>query len=99
MRHPKGLADEALAYWKRNAPLCAAMGTLTDADRDTFAVLCEVYAALQQARTSNKGTFQVVCLVKQFTQLANAFGLTPASRKKLKIDNQQQQEPPDEFGN
>ncbi len=97
MRAPKTLTGEALEFWKRNAPLCERMGTLTSADRDSFLILCSAWSRLQECISSSAPTHDYVCLAKQYKQLADAFGLTPAARKKLKIEPQQQ-EAENEYG-
>lgn len=96
MRAPKKLTGEALAYWQRNAKLCERMGTLTDADVDTFTLLCTVWARLAAAEVNSAGSIEFVCLTKQFSNLSKLFGLDPVSRKKLGIEHDQ--EDADEFG-
>ena len=46
---PVGLSARADAVWDRLAPLCLAMGTLTCADTETFAALCELRATMVEA--------------------------------------------------
>lgn len=94
MKPPKKLSGEALEFWKRNAPLCEQMGTLTDADADTFAILCEVWKKL--ADTDEMDTIRYVCLTKQFSNYSKLFGLDPVSRKKLGVSLDPTIE--DEFG-
>lgn len=79
------MTGEALAFWKRNAPLLAADGRLTDATVDGFTVLCMTWADYLAA---NKGDnpIQKICISKQFQQLLAAYGMTPASRKRLKLE-------------
>ena len=91
------MTDKAADYWKRNAPHCERMGTLTDADRDSFAVLCETWARLQDCINSGGGVHEYVCLAKQFQNLTTSFGLDPLSRRRLKIDDTPA-EAPDPFG-
>lgn len=96
MRPPKTLKGEALAYWKRNAPLCEKMGTLTKADTDSFTLLCAVWARLVMAEAEGAGSIEFVCLAKQYQNLSKPFGLDPISRKKLNVTTHE--ETPDEFG-
>ena len=39
---PDYLVGEAIGFWKKYAPMAHKMGTLTKADADTFAVLCQI---------------------------------------------------------
>ncbi len=44
---PDGLSTRADAAWDREAPKCIEMGTLTKADEQAFAMLCELIATRQ----------------------------------------------------
>ncbi|OWK37900.1 hypothetical protein FRUB_07020 [Fimbriiglobus ruber] len=58
------------------------MGTLTEADRDTFTLLCLAYARL----VSEQGHVNsYIGLSKTYQNYAKLFGLDPVSRKKLNI--------------
>jgi len=94
MRIPKTLAGEAAEYWRRNAPILIKAGLLTDADRDSFIVLCLTWERLCKA--TDAGTIEWVCLSKQYQNFAKSFGLTPAARKSLKVELDQPVS--DEFG-
>lgn len=91
MRVPKELDGLAKEHWQRHAPNLERLGLLTDLDRDSFALLCVVYARLYESTG-----LQFVALVKQYTQLAKSFGLDPLSRKRLGVDLAESK--PDEFG-
>ncbi len=47
---PADLSTVAAGVWDRLAPVCLAMGTLTSADTETFATLCELQASMDLAR-------------------------------------------------
>jgi phage terminase small subunit len=97
MHPPKTLTGEALQFWRRNARKCEKIGTLTPLDRDAFVLLCEAWAKLQEVKDDPARTHQWVCVAKQVATLTKAFGLTRESRKKLGIQEPEQQER-DEFG-
>src|SRR5262252_3878976 len=46
---PVGMSTEALAIWQELAPVCQHMGTLTIADAEAFATLCELQATFRAA--------------------------------------------------
>jgi phage terminase small subunit len=90
------LPDEAADYWKRNAPTCEKLGTLTDADRDTFTLLCLTWARLVACEANSGSVHEYVCLAKQYQNLCKSFGLDPLSRKKLGVSIEEDVK--DEFG-
>ena len=96
IRPPKTLTADALEFWKRNAPTLTRAGLLTDADKDSFLLLCKVWGRLIEAEQSNLDAIKFVALAKQFQNLAKSFGLTPEARKRLKINLDVKQT--DEFG-
>jgi phage terminase small subunit len=96
MRTPKWLTGEAAEYFKRTAPQCIRMGTLAEADRDTFALLAVTYAKVIDAQSKGEDSIKFVALLKQFTNLAEAFGLSAKSRKRLGVSVEP--ETADEFG-
>lgn len=49
---PAALSRLAGVVWDRLAPVCLAMGTLTSADAESFATLCELQADMDLARKS-----------------------------------------------
>lgn len=79
------LKGDALDFYERNAPICKEMRTLTDADHDTFVLLCTLHGKIMEAERIGADTIRFVCLVKQFTNLSKLFGLDPVSRKKLGV--------------
>lgn len=46
---PVTLSSGAGVVWDEMAPICLAMGTLTTADRKSFATFCELQSTLEQA--------------------------------------------------
>jgi phage terminase small subunit len=96
MLPPKTLTGEGRKFWLRNAPTLERAGLLTEADRDSFALLSTTWGKLVQAEENNLDAIKFVALSKQCQNLMKAFGLTPESRKRLKIDLNPT--PQDEFG-
>ena len=97
MRVPKELSGLAADYWKRNAGLCISMGTLTDADKDSFIVLCQTWEKLQSCVANGDPVHSYICLAKAFQTAVKSFGLDPLSRKKLAIEDKSKTDL-DEFG-
>ena len=52
---PVWLSEGGGTVWDRIAPVCEAMGTLTTADVETFASLCELQWSFQQTAASKDG--------------------------------------------
>jgi phage terminase small subunit len=96
MRVPKHLTGEAKTFWQDNAPHCERMGTLTEADRYTFTLLCQTWAKLVAAELNDLDAIKWVALNKQYQNLSKPFGLDPLSRKRLGIEVEA--EAVDEFG-
>jgi len=100
---PIPLAGEARKFWTRHAARLRAAGLLTEADLDSFAVLCLTWGKLVEISKNKTGAerfremVQLNQLLKQYQQYAREFGLMPASRKRAKLDPNT---PPakDEFG-
>lgn len=100
---PLNLNTVARAFWDRHAARLRSVGLLTDADVDTFAVLCLVWSKLAalSATEPGEGQFremvQLDRLTKQYHALSREFGLCPKDRRRSKLDS----DPPpakDEFG-
>ena len=92
MRIPKQLTGEAAQFWKRNAPALEADGRLTDATVEGFVMLCEMYGEFRQGQADKIDANKIVALSKQVQNMMAAYGMTPASRKKLKLEK------PEEIG-
>lgn len=97
------LDPTARAFWDRHLARLTAAGLMTDADRDSFAVLCVTWSKLAMVARSEPGPdnfremVQLNQLLKQYQAYAREFGLMPRDRKRSKLDG----EPPpakDEFG-
>jgi 5-methylcytosine-specific restriction protein A len=87
VRVPKDIPEEAADYWRRNAPLCSKMGTLTDADYHAFLSVCLTWAKyIQCVNNPASHPNSVVALSRTLMSMQARFGLDPASRKKLGID-------------
>ena len=100
---PLPLSDTARAFWDRHHDRLKAAGLLTDADLDSFAVLCVTWSKLATISKSEPGAdqfremVQLNQLLKQFHTYAREFGLLPRDRKRSKLESDG---PPakDEFG-
>lgn len=69
------LTADAVIVWDRLAPEAEHLGTLTSADAQAFAVLCELIADFQR-----KPVFAVASVLKSYFAM---FGMEPASRSRL----------------
>lgn len=100
---PIDLDSIAQAFWDRHAGRLAEAGILTDADLDTFAVVCQCWSKVQALSACGIGAdhfreaVQLNNMLKQFHSYAKQFGLLPQARKAAKMDAAP---PPkkDEFG-
>lgn len=103
MSPPLPLNSVARAFWDRHHDRLQAAGLLTDADVDSFAVLCVTWSKLTVVAQSEPGAeqfremVQLNQLLKQYQAYAREFGLLPRDRKRSKLDAEA---PPtkDEFG-
>ena len=87
MQAPKQLKnEESKAFWKRNAKAMAEDGRLTDHTKDAFILLCQMWATYIDGEANGLDANKVVALAKQVQNLMASFGMTPASRKRLKLD-------------
>lgn len=86
IRTPKELSGESAKFWKRNAPVLASDGRLTVETKDGFLLLCQIWEKYITAGDNGEDPIKVVALSKQVQQLMNSYGMTPASRKRLKLD-------------
>lgn len=81
MKVPK-LKGEALAYWKRHAPILEENGRLTDSTRDSFTLLCRIWATLHDLDTAPgeeqfRSMTQFDKLLNRYQQYASKFGVIP----------------------
>jgi len=79
---PDTLTADGQAYWKRIVPILMEKKVLTVGDFESLEVLCLVYG--QIIRQSRAGIDIDASKITQFRLLQTEFGLTPASRAKLK---------------
>lgn len=86
MRQPQGLSKEAKDFWQANAPEMTEDGRLTEGTKHAFVMLCSLWSRLQQGERDGLDAIKIVALSKQVQQLMKAFGMTPESRKRLKLD-------------
>lgn len=93
---PAGLDAFGRQCWRRNAPMLERLGVLTEADGDMLAVYCDAYsqwrrasAALRKIEPTDEEYRKVAVSVEkardQMRFLASEFGLSPASRSRLKV--------------
>jgi phage terminase small subunit len=100
---PLPLNDVARAFWDRHHDRLRADGLLTDADLDTFAVLCVAWAKFVTLSTTVAGAdkfremVQLNQLLKQIHTYGREFGLFPRDRKRSKL-NTDAPSTKDEFG-
>lgn len=82
MRQPTSLTCPiAKSFWTRNAPRLIKDGTLNDHTFDAFVSLCQVASKLDTAEG-----MAWVCVNKQYQLGLEKFFMTPASRKRAKLD-------------
>ncbi len=91
VRRPAFLSASASVVWDSIAPAAKAMGTLTAADVQAFARLCELEATAR-ANSAKKDTDPANFSVRVELDTANAlkayydfFGLTPTGRSRIKL--------------
>lgn len=91
MEPPVPLDGPARVYWDRHANRLKAAGTLTDADTESFALLCVTWGMLCRLQKVRPGAkrfrelIQFTNLQKQYQALAKQFGLLPRDRKASKM--------------
>ncbi len=91
---PLPLNAVARAFWDRHHDRLRAAGLLTDADLDSFAVLCVTWSKLATISASEPGAdnfremVQLNQLLKQYQAYAREFGLLPRDRKRSKLDGE-----------
>src|SRR5690606_6453653 len=93
---PTGLDAYGRDAWKRNAPVLARLGLLTEADRDALAAYCMAYSrwrraniALRKVKPDDESYRAIAVTVEKAEQsmrlLAGEFGMTPSSRSRLQV--------------
>jgi P27 family predicted phage terminase small subunit len=93
---PSELDATGRVCWRRNAPVLAGMGVLTDADRDALMLYCDAYSQWRHASRvqrrlppADAGYRQVAVTVEtarnQMRLLMHELGLTPTSRVRLVV--------------
>lgn len=98
-RCPASLTGEARAFFQREAPRLFRLGLLTELDDAEFVLLAKSYQRWEQAEaaversleaTGRLSRLRVVVAVRyaaQFRQLASDFGMSPAARARLSLDD------------
>lgn len=100
---PLPLNPTARAFWDRHHDRLRKAGILTDADVDSFAVLCLTWsklyalAAIEAGADQFREMIQLDRLTKQYRDLAKQFGLLPRDRRMSKMDADEKPTT-DEFG-
>lgn len=93
---PKELAGRAAEIWRALAPRLVASAILTTADVHSFNRYVRLYAAWEQAMNAvdeNSDRSAVLTLAKldsMVAKLEQRFGLTPADRTGLKVEQPQE---------
>lgn len=91
---PARLRPEAQVVWKELAPILMACGLLTKADGRAFALVCDALADYDEDRGAGK---RGDTSFTKLRQMLPEFGLTPASRSRIKVDLPQAKSKVDEF--
>jgi len=100
---PFPLSATARDFWDRHNGRLRAAGVLTDADVESFLLLCQVWGKLQALDAVAPGPeryremIQYTNLSKQYFTLARQFGLLPRERKAAKMETEPAKAK-DEFG-
>jgi hypothetical protein len=83
MRCPQYLQVEAREYWKRHANRLQAAKLLTDADTESFALLCEIWGLIRSTdpNESSSAALRYIGLVKQYFATGKQFGMFAEDRK------------------
>jgi phage terminase small subunit len=97
------LTPTAREYWDRHARRLRRAGILTRSDLDSFTVLCQTWAKVQELQAIPAGAdnyremVQLSNMLKQYHAFAKQFGLMPRERRQSKMDVNPPQKK-DEFG-
>jgi len=83
-RPPAFLTKEAKAHFRKVAKWLHETGIIQQSDSDALAIYCQAYATWAQAIKDNDTDLQKQ-LQGQLRQLQNEFGMTPASRSRVRI--------------
>jgi phage terminase small subunit len=75
---PRYLSGDALEFWKEHAKPLIVAGVVMASDRHSFALLCESFAAWRAEPNQAN--------VAEFRRMLNEFGMTPASRSKVRVE-------------
>lgn len=81
---PRFLTKPAKAHFRKVAKQLMALEILTEADCDALAIYCQAFASWGDAISINDMTLAKQ-LQGQLRQMQNEFGMTPASRGRVKI--------------
>lgn len=95
---PTYLSGEAKRFWQVHAKRLYLGGMLTEADVESFVLLCEIWAMIRgcNPEEDSREAIRYIGLVKQYFQISRQFGMMPKDRKQSKIETTKQEE--DEFG-
>ena len=83
VQQPPTLSTRAVAVWRRLAPLCVAMQTLTPADTTAFATFCELQGAFEALKPTARNQEAQRRLATALRAYYALFGLEPASRSRM----------------
>lgn len=77
---------ELLAEWNRQAPRLTRLGLLTEIDDDALAMLCCLQVAFSDWVKGDVKTGALIELSKELRALWSRFGMTPADRARVKVE-------------
>lgn len=92
---PGYLSDDGLRVWKLKAPGLQEKGLLTPLDVDSFGLLCEIQAVIQDGYKAGKLPGRDILV--SYRALCNAFGLTPDARTKMALEKLKPPKPPSKY--
>ena len=85
---PVWLEGTARETWRELAPILRSMGVLTIADRNAFVRYCVLWANWREALSGGgRKAKKCLALSESLGRLEQQFGLTPASRARVKVDH------------
>ena len=86
MKIPKVLTGHAREFAKANWHMMIEDGRLSDATYHSFLLMCRTWSSWMKAIESGADEIKEVALGKQVQNMFAQWGMTPASRKRLKLD-------------
>lgn len=103
MNCPVQLKGEAKVFWDRHAARLEGLGILTDADLESFVILCRTWSMLQKmhdlepSADNYREMIQLKNLQQQYFTFAKQFGLVPLERKRGKFNEGEDEDGEDDL--